>query len=330
MQGRIEAGTLSVSPEPCGGGRSGGAGEEHIPGRRAAGTASPLDLPSGLPLVMADAPAHRAGAQQPVRQRGPARARVLAHPGRGGARGVPMSRLPYPTRETGWRRSGCRICSASTWRRRRRRHRRRGTAWGWRSARGWWRRMAAASGPRAPGAGLGTTVTFTLPAAGEADPLAAAPPAAPPAVRRGRASRSASWRSTTTRMMLRLVRNALSAAGYAPLVTGEPSGACGHRPRREAAAGAARPDALPGSGRHRADGADVPELSDLPVIFISGYGRDETIARALDAGAQPTTSSSRSRRPSWWRAIRAALRRHEEPELFVLGRARRSTITGGA
>ena len=25
----------------------------------------------------------------------------------------------------------------------------------------------------------------------------------------------------------------------------------------------------------------VPELADLPVIFISGYGRDETIARAL-------------------------------------------------
>ena len=29
----------------------------------------------------------------------------------------------------------------------------------------------------------------------------------------------------------------------------------------------------------------VPELADLPVIFISGYGHDETIARALEAGA---------------------------------------------
>ena len=28
----------------------------------------------------------------------------------------------------------------------------------------------------------------------------------------------------------------------------------------------------------------VPEIADLPVIFISGYGRDETIARALEAG----------------------------------------------
>ena len=31
--------------------------------------------------------------------------------------------------------------------------------------------------------------------------------------------------------------------------------------------------------------AEVPELSDLPVIFLSGYGRDETIARAFEAGA---------------------------------------------
>ena len=29
----------------------------------------------------------------------------------------------------------------------------------------------------------------------------------------------------------------------------------------------------------------VPELADLPVIFISGYGRDQTIAKALEAGA---------------------------------------------
>lgn len=29
----------------------------------------------------------------------------------------------------------------------------------------------------------------------------------------------------------------------------------------------------------------TPELEDLPIIFISVYGRDETIVRALDAGA---------------------------------------------
>ena len=62
----------------------------------------------------------------------------------------------------------------------------------------------------------------------------------------------------------------------------------------------------------------TPELADLPVIFISGYGRDETIARALEAGAtdyivkpfSPTELTAR---------IRAALRRHSEPEPFLLG-----------
>ena len=74
---------------------------------------------------------------------------------------------------------------------------------------------------------------------------------------------------------------------------------------------------LPGS-----DGIElmesVRELSDLPVIFVSGYGRDETIARALEACAadyvikpfSPTELTAR---------VRAALRRSDEPEPFVLG-----------
>ena len=61
----------------------------------------------------------------------------------------------------------------------------------------------------------------------------------------------------------------------------------------------------------------VPALADLPVIFLSGYGRDETIARALDLGAadyivkpfSPTELTAR---------VRAALRRRAEPEPFVL------------
>ena len=32
----------------------------------------------------------------------------------------------------------------------------------------------------------------------------------------------------------------------------------------------------------------TPELADLPVIFISGYRRDETIARALDSAGAST------------------------------------------
>ena len=77
----------------------------------------------------------------------------------------------------------------------------------------------------------------------------------------------------------------------------------------------------------------MPELSDLPVIFISGYGRDETIARAFELGADdyivkpfsPTELVAR---------IRAALRRRQEPEAFVLGElaieyeTRRVTVRG--
>ena len=62
----------------------------------------------------------------------------------------------------------------------------------------------------------------------------------------------------------------------------------------------------------------VPELADQPVIFISGYGRDETIARALETGAadyivkpfSPTELTAR---------VRAALRKGNEAEPFVLG-----------
>ena len=131
--------------------------------------------------------------------------------------------------------------------------------------------------------------------------------------------------------MLRLVRDALAAAGYAPLVTGEPG-------ELAAIIRAERPRLvlldliLPGQ-----DGielmAELPELSDIPVIFISAYGRDETVARALEAGAadyivkpfSPTELVAR---------VRAALRRHEEPEPFVLGELaidyeRRRVTAGG-
>ena len=80
---------------------------------------------------------------------------------------------------------------------------------------------------------------------------------------------------------------------------------------------------------------EVPELSVLPVIFISAYGRDETVARTLEAGAadyivkpfSPTELVAR---------VRAVLRRHDEPEPIVLGALaidygrRRVTVAGDA
>jgi CheY-like chemotaxis protein len=73
---------------------------------------------------------------------------------------------------------------------------------------------------------------------------------------------------------LRHVRDALVEAGYVPLATGDPQELPGlvesHKPHLVLL------DLLPGT-----DGielmARVPELADLPVIFLSAYGRDETI-----------------------------------------------------
>ena len=61
-----------------------------------------------------------------------------------------------------------------------------------------------------------------------------------------------------------------------------------------------------------------PNSPDLPVIFISGYGRDETVAAALEAGAADYIVKPFSQTELVAR-VRAALRRREEPGPFVLG-----------
>ena len=66
----------------------------------------------------------------------------------------------------------------------------------------------------------------------------------------------------------------------------------------------------------------VPELADRPVIFLSAYGRDENMARALEAGAadyivkplSPTELTAR---------VRAALRRQEPESLRARGAGHR-------
>ena len=115
---------------------------------------------------------------------------------------------------------------------------------------------------------------------------------------------------------LRYVRDALAGSEYAPLVTGDPEEVSGvirsERPRL-----VLLDLMLPGT-----DGIElmerIPELADLPVKFISGYGRDETIARALEAGAtdyivKPFSPMDLTAR------IRAALRKQAEPEPYRLG-----------
>ena len=78
---------------------------------------------------------------------------------------------------------------------------------------------------------------------------------------------------------LRYVRSALSEAGYSVLVTAKPA-EISDLVRSERPGLVLLDLMLPGS-----DGielmTELPELADLPIIFISGYGRDEVIAPCL-------------------------------------------------
>ena len=182
------------------------------------------------------------------------------------------------------------------------------------------------------GPGRGARFTFTIPVAEETASGADAGPAPgdarpPGAGRRQRRILVVDDDPET----LRYVRDALEGAGYCAAVTGDPRELT--RLIKEKKPQLVLLDLmLPG-----ADGIElmerVPELADLPVIFISGYGRDETIARALEIGAadyivkpfSPTELVAR---------VQAALRRGAEPELFQLGdltiqyEQRRVTVAG--
>ena len=171
-------------------------------------------------------------------------------------------------------------------------------------------RIRAESG----GFGQGARFTFTLPVADEAADDA----------RGGGQHQARREEGRPARILvvdddpdtLRLVRHALAEAGYAPLVTGDHE-QLAHILATERPALVLLDLVLPGT-----DGIElmrrVPGLADLPVVFISGYGRGETVARALEAGAEdyvvkpfsPTELVAR---------VRAALRRRAEPEPFVLG-----------
>ena len=168
------------------------------------------------------------------------------------------------------------------------------------------------------GIGQGTRVSFSLPVA-EQTPAGTEPPGV-----RGRPADPPPDGRETTRILvvdddpqtLRYVRNALADAGYEPLVTGDHADLA-HIIRTE------QPHlVLLDLMLSETDGIElmksVPEIADLPVVFISGYGRDETIARALESGAvdyivKPFSATELTAR------VRSALRRRADPEPFVLG-----------
>ena len=161
------------------------------------------------------------------------------------------------------------------------------------------------------GAGLGARFTFTIPAAGDAD-ISSEVSLAPDSLVLPRAARSPMrvLAVDDDPQTLRYVRDALTKAGYAAIVTGDPEEVPGLMKQE-------RPHlvlldlVLPGR-----DGIelmqDILKMADIPVIFISVYGQDEVVARALDTGAadylvkpfSPTELAAR---------IRAALRKRIEP-----------------
>ena len=153
---------------------------------------------------------------------------------------------------------------------------------------------------------LGACFTFTLPAAAES--LNERPPA--PTRRQRHAAAERILAVDDDPQTLRLVRRALSEAGYDPIVTADPAEARGlmeeHRPSL-----VLLDMVMPGS-----DGIELMEalfgIASVPVIFLSAYGQDRVIARAFETGAsdyivKPFSTTELVAR------VQAALRRQVEP-----------------
>ena len=134
------------------------------------------------------------------------------------------------------------------------------------------------------GPGLGTKFTFTIPVAGEVPSVSG-----PQTARQTKPSRAPQGSGGSILVVdddphtLKYVRDTLVNAGYTPIVTADPEEVA---PLIQSS----QPQlilldvVLPGT-----DGIklmeDIFEVDNVPVILLSGYGRDEIIARAFERGA---------------------------------------------
>ena len=321
---RIETGTLPVSPEPA---------EVAVLVDRARNTFISaggrnnldIDIPPDLPLVMADrrrivqvvgnllSNAAKHSSESSVITVTAVREDVhVAVSVADEGRGIPSERLPYLFRKF-TRTDGDDLGGGVA-----------GSGLGLAICKG----IVEAHGGRiwaeSEGPGMGARFTFTIPTVEEAGSGTAVgpPPRSTPAARRAVAGPGERVRVLAVDddpQALRYVRDALLKSGYTPVVTGDPEEAL-------RLVGEEKPDLvlldlmLPGT-----DGIelmkDILTAGDVPVIFVSAYGRDDLIARAFDMGAvdyvvkpfSPTELAAR---------IRAALRKRaasEPSEPYVLG-----------
>ena len=330
--GRIDSGTLSVTPEPS---------EVALLVERARTTFLSgdgrntvlIDLPPGLPRVMADRrrieqvlnnllanAARHSPVSSPIRVGAERDGVHVAVWVADGGRGLAPEQLPRLFRKyTGLTAGSGERAPA-------------GTGLGLAICRG----LVEAHGGRiraeSSGPGQGARFTFTLPVAERSRDTG------PDAAGERLSGPPADEREPTRVLVvdddpqtLRFMRHALAAAGYEPLVTGDHT-ELSHIIRTEEPHLVLLDLMLPDT-----DGIElmeqIDELADLPVVFISGYGRDETIARALQSGAadyivKPFSATELAAR------VQAALRRHADPEPFVLGELaihyedRRVTVAG--
>ena len=316
---RIETGTLPVTPEPA---------EVAVLVDRARSTFTSaggrnnlaIDIPPDLPLVMADrrrivqvvgnllSNAAKHSSESSVITVTVVREDVhVAVSVADEGRGIPSERLPYLFRKF-TRTDGDDLGSGVA-----------GSGLGLAICKG----IVEAHGGRiwaeSEGPGMGARFTFTIPTVEEAGSGTAVSTSAARRAVAGPGERVRVLAVDDDPQALRYVRDALLKSGYTPVVTGDPEEAL-------RLVGEEKPDLvlldlmLPGT-----DGIelmkDILGAGDVPVIFLSAYGRDELIARAFDMGAvdyvvkpfSPTELAAR---------IRAALRKRaasEPSEPYVLG-----------